>query len=926
MGSSVFPCSVDLTAPDISLSSLGGSDQIISSIVGDSTVTGQAEPEQPLTLSVLGSGGTRQLGVITPDRNGAFTFIFGVDDLAALGQGSDFTLSLRQSDIAGNVRTFASDFIIDTIAPSAPLITAFGGADGTISGAQLDNTIRGLAEANAPVSLMLIEGSGLTSLLGSTVANESGNFVFSLSPAQLSKLPQGSGLQVVANTSDQAGNTTSSKPFNAAIDTISPDLPVITAIGGTDAVLTSVSGDQSIRGTATPYSSVLLQTEIDGNTVNLGSTLVNGQGLFSYVLSSSNLTSLGQGLRRFWAVISDLAGNQSKSVTASATVDTIPESFPVITSVGGSDRIVSSLSTDQKITGKASIGRPVTLNAILPASGRNAAFSLDLGIFMPDSEGNFVASLTSRNLQDLGQNPSILLYASQPDTLGNIGISEPYAFSVDTELPEVAVIKSVGGADSVITGLTDALIVGKSTPGAEVTLLAKDSILNYHFISKVIANISGEFSYSLTQSQIDGLNQGPGCQIMAQVSDYAGNTASSSPFEFSLVTLPPAPPIFSGLVVTGSQAYLKMDAIAYQNGFTVAGTAPGASSVELRIGSKTIPTRAYVNNEGSWSIQLSPDQLPFSKVTSTTTIQAIAMNPYGAVSDISQTSLVFDTANPTILTIANEGDKVRVVFDELVSIPTSPTDSKIGLRSGSRTIGIKSLQGVTNSLGNTELVLELNETLPTNTVVRLSYFGSRITDEFGNKLSQFNNRIVTDLALNLSINSPGYAYANLMLTGNENLFTIGNLYANTIYGNSGDNMIEGAGGADILTGGPGRDTFVFSSYRDSILIDPVTGNSSVDKITDFAIGTDIIDGPSFVENISLLRIESPQFGPISPDLLQSLLPLGGLAPEQAAILTFTSSEMTFLVLNDNKAGYSPSEDILIDITGYSGLVGNLNIL
>jgi Ca2+-binding RTX toxin-like protein len=369
-----------------------------------------------------------------------------------------------------------------------------------------------------------------------------------------------------------------------------------------------------------------------------------------------------------------------------------------------------------------------------------------------------------------------------------------------------------------------------------------------------------------------------------------------------------------------------MDSVAYQSGFTLSGSAPGATSVELKIGSKTIATRAYVNNKGMWSIQLASDQLPFANSSSKTTLQAVAINAYGAVSEIRQTDLLFDTANPSILSIANEGNKVRIVFDEFVRFPISPADSKFSVRSGSRSIGIKSLQGNTNSLGKTELVLELNETLPIHTVVRLSYFGNGITDEFGNKLPQFNNRIVTDLAISSSISQPGYAYANLLLAGNENLYVIGNAIDNTILGNSGDNILEGAGGSDVLTGGLGRDTFVFSGYRDSVLVDPVTGKSSIDKITDFAIGTDIIDGPSFVDNIDLLRVHSSESSPISSDLLQTLLPANILLPDKAAVLTFAANQRTFLVLNDKKSGYSPTEDVLIDITGYSGLIGNLNII
>jgi serralysin len=61
------------------------------------------------------------------------------------------------------------------------------------------------------------------------------------------------------------------------------------------------------------------------------------------------------------------------------------------------------------------------------------------------------------------------------------------------------------------------------------------------------------------------------------------------------------------------------------------------------------------------------------------------------------------------------------------------------------------------------------------------------------------------------------------LTGNE--------LANTILGNAGSNILDGKAGADTLLGGAGVDTFAFTTA-------PGAGN--VDRIGDFAVGTDKI--------------------------------------------------------------------------------------
>ncbi len=62
---------------------------------------------------------------------------------------------------------------------------------------------------------------------------------------------------------------------------------------------------------------------------------------------------------------------------------------------------------------------------------------------------------------------------------------------------------------------------------------------------------------------------------------------------------------------------------------------------------------------------------------------------------------------------------------------------------------------------------------------------------------------------------------------------VGNNLNNMIIGNSGINSINGLGGADTLTGGGGLDTFRFGFGQSTSV--------SMDRITDFAIGTDKIE-------------------------------------------------------------------------------------
>ena len=68
--------------------------------------------------------------------------------------------------------------------------------------------------------------------------------------------------------------------------------------------------------------------------------------------------------------------------------------------------------------------------------------------------------------------------------------------------------------------------------------------------------------------------------------------------------------------------------------------------------------------------------------------------------------------------------------------------------------------------------------------------------------------------------SIGYALTanveNLILTGGDNLFGIGNNLNNRITGNSGDNSLDGQGGNDTLIGGQGNDTYTVDSSSDVV--------------------------------------------------------------------------------------------------------------
>ena len=144
--------------------------------------------------------------------------------------------------------------------------------------------------------------------------------------------------------------------------------------------------------------------------------------------------------------------------------------------------------------------------------------------------------------------------------------------------------------------------------------------------------------------------------------------------------------------------------------------------------------------------------------------------------------------------------------------------------------------------------------------------------------------------------------------------------SNQIVGDANVNTLTATTAKDVITGLGGSDTFRFTAISSSTL-------ASFDRITDFAIGTDILDGPNAVSAASISKLGA--VSALDSTSISAVLTTSTFVANGAATFIYgdpSGLSRSFIALNDATAGYQSGSDAVIEITGYTGLLNSLQII
>ncbi|MEO1634696.1 MAG: DUF4347 domain-containing protein [Cyanobacteria bacterium J06631_9] len=151
---------------------------------------------------------------------------------------------------------------------------------------------------------------------------------------------------------------------------------------------------------------------------------------------------------------------------------------------------------------------------------------------------------------------------------------------------------------------------------------------------------------------------------------------------------------------------------------------------------------------------------------------------------------------------------------------------------------------------------------------------------------------------------------------------------NILRGNDGDDMLSGLGGVDRLRGGNGADTLLGGGGADIFELAALSESTlaGYDTIADLNANQDRIDSVSAIAPGSITQIGN--INSLGPIALETALDSNSFTADSAAVFTVGSgqSQQTFIALNDDTAGFQTNNDAIIEITGFTGNLNNLQIV
>ena len=528
------------------------------------TLSGTGNPGDTVTIY---NGGVK-LDDVVVDGTGNWTWT----PATPLPNGTyDITLTVTNMDGTGNESAPSQPvtITIDTDPPATPAAPVITDSVSQVTGPVPDGgttndprpVLSGTGTANDVINITDTV-NGIPTVVGTVTVDSTGNW--SWRPD--SDIGEGSHVYT-ATATDEAGNVSAASPaITITVDTVAPDTPVISAVGGEPSGGFITDATPTVGGTGVNGETVIVYN----NGVELGRVVVaNGEWNLDLPAQTDgplNITVAGV----------DAAGNVSApSPVFTVTLDTVAPAIPQINAVSDSQLTNNVLYTRDGVPTLTGTGEPGS-TVIVSVDGTPSAVPVTV---QPNGSWTWTADST---LGD-GQHTFTV---SASDPAGNTSASSaPLNVTVDTLDPTAPDNLNLAAEGTPLTGTAEA--------GSIITVMNGSTV-----IGTGVVDSTGNFSIAVSPAPQDGAS------LTVSAADASGRTSPDATYNV-IGTLPNLPDIPVITAINDDAAPLTGDVKGKTTNDitpTLTGTAEAGSLVTIyQDGGLTPVATVTADGSGNWS-------------------------------------------------------------------------------------------------------------------------------------------------------------------------------------------------------------------------------------------------------------------------------------------------------------------------------------
>ncbi|MEW3188953.1 Ig-like domain-containing protein [Escherichia coli] len=709
----------------------------VSTISGDNIINA-AEAGSALTLS--GTGTNFAAGTVvtvllngkgysaTIQSNGSWSVNVPAADVAALADGTSYTVSASAQDSAGNSATASRSVAVDLTAPIISINTV--STDDRLNAAEQQQPLTLNGSTSAEVGQTVTVTFGGKTYTATVAAN--GTWALNVPAADLASLGQGA-QTITASVNDRAGNP-GQTTHALTVDTVAPTVTIATVAG--DDIINNAEqlAGQTISGTTTAEAGQTVSVTFNGQ--NWTATVGSG-GSWSVFIPAQQFAGLSDGSYTISATVSDQAGNPgsaSRGVTLNGDVPTV-----TINTLAGDD-VVNAAEHGASLVISGTTTAPVGQTLTLTLNGKTYTTTVQTG-------GSWSYTLGSADVTALADGNAYVINASVSNAIGNIGSSN-HTITVDLSAPAMGInIDSLQAdtglsASDFITSVSPVVVNGSLTAALASNETAQISIDGgVTWSTLTVTGTTWRYNDSRTLTDGNYLYQ-------VRVIDAAGNVGATDSQNVVIDTTAPDPAVKTIAIsaITTDTGLITNDFVTSDTTLAVSGTLGSALSAGEF-------AQISTDNGATWvNVTVAADGLNWTYVdgrtltNGTTTWQVRVVDLAGNVGATGSQSAQIDTVNPAqVLTIASiSTDTGSSATDFITSDTTLTLTGSLGAGLASGEVAQISLDG-----GATWTTLTTNGTQWTYTDSRTLTDGSyvyqvRVLDLAGNTGPVVSKTVVVD--------------------------------------------------------------------------------------------------------------------------------------------------------------------------------------